>query len=90
MTLAQAAKLHGLYNGKYVFISLDLYTWELNTGTPAFVTKYPEDLLAGWFDVSSKSMLASVSGTKQTFFLRDLQQRLLQDPFYMQVNEVSI
>ena len=90
MELAQAAHLHGLYNGKYVFISVDLYTWESNRGMPDWLAKFPQHLMTGWFDISSKSLLTSVSGTKQILFLKDLQQRLLQDPYYLQVNEVCI
>ena len=85
MKLAQAAKSHDLYNGKYVFISLDLYTWESNRDMPSWLKKYPEDLLAGWFDISSKSLTATKSS-----FLRDLQERLLKEPFYVQVNEVIV
>ena len=87
--LAQAAKAQGLYNGKYVFISMDLYTWESSTSVPKWLLNYPEDLFEGWFDVSSKTMLSSqLTNAKQRQFLGDLQMRLLQGPFYVQVKQV--
>ena len=89
MELAEAAKLLGLYNGKYVFMSLDLYTWESSRSMPDWLAKYPTNLLEGWFDISAKStMPTSSKDTQHVTFLRDLQQRLLQHPFYVQVNQV--
>ena len=90
MRLAAAAKKHGLYNGKYVFISLDLHTWDLKgLSTPSW---YKKDLVEGWFDISPRSLSAVGTNTAndlKKIFLADLQMKLLQAPFWVQMKRVS-
>ena len=90
MRLAAAAKKHGLYNGKYVFISLDLHTWDLKgLSTPSW---YKKDLVEGWFDISPRSLSAVGTNTANDLnkiFLVDLQMKLLQAPFWLQMKRVS-
>ncbi len=89
LRIAASAKAQGLFDGRFAFISLDLYNWESAEWKPNWLNNYPDDVLTGWFDVSSQS-LAFQRTPEYDKFETDMKLRLLQKPFYVQINKVSI
>eukprot|EP00794_Sanderia_malayensis_P009846 gene9846-10856_t len=89
LDLATSSIKNGLSDGKYVFITLDLYTWESKELKPSWLKETPIKTLTGWFDVSSQS-LSTAGNEEYSHFHLDVQHRLIQAPFYFQTAKIPL